>query len=75
MMRVSLHGAMFTAQAAGNIFKAQGPGAGSMVFTASVSALLVNMPQKQCVCNAIQVAVVHLAKCLAVQGTEFARVN
>ncbi|GAB7325227.1 hypothetical protein MBLNU13_g09296t1 [Cladosporium sp. NU13] len=75
MMRVNLDGAMFTAQAAGNVFKRQGPGAGSMIFTASVSALLVNVPQKQSAYNASKAAVVHLAKCLAVEWTEFARVN
>lgn len=75
MMRVNLDGAMFTAQAAGNIFKRQGPDAGSMIFTASVSALLVNVPQKQSAYNASKAAVVHLAKCLAVEWTEFARVN
>jgi sorbose reductase len=75
IMRVNLDGAMFTAQAAGNVFKRQGPGAGSMIFTASVSALLVNVPQKQSAYNASKAAVVHLAKCLAVEWTEFARVN
>jgi sorbose reductase len=75
IMRVNLDGAMFTAQAAGNIFKRQGPGASSMIFTASVSALLVNVPQKQSAYNASKAAVVHLAKCLAVEWTEFARVN
>ena len=75
MMRVNLDGAMFTAQAAGNVFKRQGPGARSMIFTASVSALLVNVPQRQCAYNASKAAVVHLAKSLAVEWTEFARVN
>merc|ERR1712070_165566 len=75
MMKVNLDGAMWTAQAAGKIFKQQGPGAGSMIFTASVSALLVNIPQKQSAYNASKAAVVHLAKCLAVEWTEFARVD
>ena len=75
MMRVNLDGAMFTAQAAGNIFKKQGPGAGSVIFTASVSAILVNVPQTQCAYNASKAAVVHLAKSLAVEWTDFARVN
>jgi sorbose reductase len=44
MMRINLDGAMFTVQAAGNIFKRQGPGARSVIFTASLSALLVNVP-------------------------------
>lgn len=75
IMKVNLDGAMWTAQAAGNIFKKQGPGAGSMIFTASVSAILVNIPQRQSAYNASKAAVVHLAKCLAVEWTEFARVN
>lgn len=75
IMKVNLDGAMWTAQAAGRIFKQQGPGAGSMIFTASVSGLLVNVPQKQSAYNASKAAVIHLAKSLAVEWTEFARVN
>lgn len=74
-MSVNLDGAMYTAQAAGNIFKKQGPGACSMIFTASVSAILVNIPQKQAPYNASKAAVVHLAKSLAVEWIDFARVN
>ena len=44
MVRVSLDCATFLARAAGNIFKSQGTDAGGMVFTASVSALLINVP-------------------------------
>lgn len=73
IMQVNLDGAMFTAQAAGQIFKKQGPGAGSMIFTASVSATLVNVPQRQAAYNASKAAVVHLAKCLAVEWVDFAR--
>lgn len=75
MMAVNLDGAMYTAQAAGAIFKAQGPGPHSLIFTASVSAILVNIPQRQAPYNASKAAVVHLAKSLAVEWTEFARVN
>ncbi|KXT17924.1 hypothetical protein AC579_5892 [Pseudocercospora musae] len=75
IMKVNLDGAMYTAQAAGNIFKKQGPGSGSMIFTASVSALLVNVPQRQAAYNASKAGVVHLAKCLAVEWVDFARVN
>ena len=46
-----------------------------MIFTASVSALLVNVPQRQAAYNASKAAVVHLAKCLAVEWVDFARVN
>lgn len=44
-MDVNLDGAFYTAQAAANIFKDQGHG--NVIFTASVSATLVNVPQKQ----------------------------
>lgn len=44
-------------------------------FTASVSAILVNIPQKQAAYNASKAAQVHLAKSLAVEWVDFARVN
>ncbi|KAF4539446.1 Short chain dehydrogenase reductase [Lasiodiplodia theobromae] len=70
---VNLDGVMWTAQAAGKIFKAQGKG--NLVITASVSATLVNIPQTQAAYNSSKAAVVHLAKSLAVEWTDFARVN
>ncbi|PYI06963.1 oxidoreductase [Aspergillus sclerotiicarbonarius CBS 121057] len=71
--RVNYDGVMWTAQAAGKIFKKQGRG--NLVITASVSAILVNIPQTQVAYNASKAAAVHLAKSLAVEWTEFARVN
>lgn len=44
-MEVNVNGAFHTAQAAAKIFKRQGYG--NVIFTASVSALLVNTPQRQ----------------------------
>lgn len=44
-MKVNLDGAFYTAQAAAKIFEKQG--SGNVIFTASVSAILVNVPQKQ----------------------------
>ncbi|KAL7758420.1 hypothetical protein ACKLNR_010847 [Fusarium oxysporum f. sp. zingiberi] len=70
---VNYDGAMWTAQAAGKIFKAQGKG--NLIITASVSGTLVNIPQTQAAYNASKAAVVHLAKSLAVEWTDFARVN
>jgi len=70
---VNLDGVMWTAQAAGKIFKQQG--SGSLVITASVSAILVNIPQTQAAYNSSKAAVVHLAKSLAVEWAAFARVN
>ena len=45
VMNVNISGAFYTAQAAARIFKRQG--FGNVVFTASVSAILVNTPQRQ----------------------------
>ena len=45
VLHTNLDGSFYTAQAAGRIFKRQGTG--NVIFTASVSALLVNIPQKQ----------------------------
>jgi hypothetical protein len=44
-MKVSLDGAFYTAQGAVRIFKKQG--SGNIIFTGSVSVILVNIPQKQ----------------------------
>lgn len=70
---VNLDGVMWTAQAAGRFFRRQGKG--NLIVTASVSATLVNVPQRQAAYNASKAAVVHLAKCLAVEWADFARVN
>lgn len=71
--RVNYDGVMWTAQAAGKIFKKQGKG--NLIITASVSAILINIPQTQVAYNASKAAVVHLAKGLAVEWADFARVN
>ncbi|KAL2811934.1 hypothetical protein BJX63DRAFT_397641 [Aspergillus granulosus] len=71
--RVNYEGVMWMAQAAGKIFKRQGKG--NLIITASVSVILVNIPQTQVAYNASKAAAVHLAKSLAVEWTDFARVN
>ncbi|KAL5335204.1 hypothetical protein BJX70DRAFT_401807 [Aspergillus crustosus] len=73
IMDVNLDGAFYTAQAAGKVFKEQG--FGNVIFTASVSAALVNVPQKQAAYNASKAGVVQLAKCLSVEWVDFCRVN
>ncbi|KAJ0413838.1 hypothetical protein BJY00DRAFT_49103 [Aspergillus carlsbadensis] len=73
IMDVNLDGAFYSAQAAAKIFKEQGRG--NVIFTASVSATLVNVPQKQAAYNASKAAVVQLAKCLSVEWVNFCRVN
>lgn len=70
---VNYDGVMWTCQAAGKIFKRQNYG--NIVITASVSATLVNIPQTQAAYNASKAAVVHLARSLAVEWADFARVN
>jgi sorbose reductase len=70
---VNYDGAMWTAQAAGIQFKKQGHG--NLVITASVSATIVNVPQTQAAYNASKAAVLQLAKGLAVEWVDFARVN
>ncbi|KAM5354429.1 hypothetical protein ACJ41O_001078 [Fusarium nematophilum] len=74
MLNVNVNGAFWTAQAAANAMKGSKT-RGSIIFTASVSAILVNVPQKQAAYNASKAAVVHLAKSLAVEWVDFARVN
>ncbi|KAA8649634.1 hypothetical protein EYZ11_002650 [Aspergillus tanneri] len=73
IMKVNLDGAFYTAQAAARIFKNHGRG--NVIFTASVSATLVNVPQKQTAYNASKAAVVQMAKCLSVEWVDFCRVN
>ena len=82
IFEVNLNGAFWTAQAAANVFEKQKKEAkeetmhrGSIIFTASVSATLVNVPQKQAAYNSSKAALVHLAKSLAVEWVGFARVN
>lgn len=84
IVKTNLDGAFWTAQAAGRIFERQERrlndgenGAsisrgfrGNLIFTASMSALIVNVPQRQAVYNASKAAVVQLAKSLAVEWVE-----
>lgn len=70
---VNVEGVMWTAQAAGKIFRAQGHG--NLIITASVSSVLVNFPQPQASYNSSKAAAAHLGKNLAVEWIEFARVN
>ncbi|KAJ6007252.1 oxidoreductase [Penicillium herquei] len=73
IMNVNVNGAFYTAQAAARIFQQQG--FGNVVFTASVSATLVNTPQKQAAYNASKAGLLQLTKSLAVEWVEFCRVN
>ncbi|KAF5004758.1 hypothetical protein FDECE_8748 [Fusarium decemcellulare] len=71
--KVNYDGVMWTAIPTGKIFKKQGKG--NLIITASVSADLVNVPQTQAAYNASKAAALLLAKSLAVEWADFARVN
>lgn len=58
ILKVNLDGAFYTAQAAARIFKTQGHG--NVIFTASVSARLVNVPQKQAAVSHVILASLQL---------------
>lgn len=70
---VNVYGLMWTAQAAGRLFRKQGHG--NLIITASVSSVLVNTPQPQASYNSSKAAAAHLGKNLAVEWVDFARVN
>ncbi|KAI8961181.1 NAD(P)-binding protein [Daldinia sp. FL1419] len=77
---INVNGAFWTAQAAARVFEKQSkadgqPHRASIIFTGSVSAALVNIPQNQAVYNASKAALVHFGKSLAVEWVDFARVN
>ncbi|KAG7900952.1 hypothetical protein KL907_004396 [Ogataea polymorpha] len=67
------NGAYYCARAAGFVFRKQG--FGSLIFTASMSGHIVNVPQQQAAYNAAKAGVIHLSKSLAVEWADFARVN
>ena len=81
VMGTNLDGAWWTAVESGKIFKEQvetepGKAAGNLIFTGSVSAELVNVPQRQAAYNASKAGMVHMAKSLSVEWAEFgARAN
>lgn len=49
--------------------------AGSFVATASMSGVIVNIPQLQAAYNAAKAAVIHLCRSLAVEWAQYARAN
>lgn len=65
---VNLTGVFLSAQAVGRIMLEQG--GGSIINTASMSAHIVNVPQKQCAYNASKAGVVQLTKSLAVEWAD-----
>lgn len=66
VINVNLNGVFYVAQAAARHFIREKK-AGSIVNTASMSGLIVNIPQQQASYNASKSAVIHLTKSLAVE--------
>lgn len=74
VMAVNLNGVFLCAQAEGRVMMEAGYG--KIINTASMSAHIVNMPQKQCAYNASKAAVLHLTRSLAAEwATRGVRVN
>lgn len=73
VVNVDLNGVYYCARAIGRIFRQQGYG--SLIFTSSISGVIVNFPQMQACYNAVKAAVTHFSKSLAVEWSAFARVN
>lgn len=73
LMDVNVKGAFLCSQAVGKHFRERGTG--SLILTASMSAYIVNVPQRHGCYNVSKAAVLHLMKNLAVEYAPFARVN
>lgn len=73
MMGVNVKGAYFCAKTIGKHFKERKTG--SLIFTASMSSHIVNVPQHHGLYNVSKAAVHHLMRNLAVEWAGFARVN
>ncbi|GMG28748.1 unnamed protein product [Ambrosiozyma monospora] len=74
LVDVDMNGCYYCAKSVGKVFKKQGRG--SLVITASMSALIVNVPNFQMPYNVTKAACMHMAKSLGVEYSNFgARVN
>lgn len=71
LINCNLMGSLYTAQALGQNLTKAGK-TGSIIFIASMSGLIVNEPQPQCVYNMSKAGVIHLAKSL---GAEWAKIG
>lgn len=73
VIQVDLSGTAYCAKAVGAHFKKQGHG--SLVITASMSGHVANYPQEQTSYNVAKAGCIHLARSLANEWRDFARVN
>ncbi|UNI22958.1 Sorbose reductase [Purpureocillium takamizusanense] len=73
VIQVDLNGTAYCAKAVGAHFKKQGHG--SFVITASMSGHIANYPQEQTSYNVAKAGCIHMARSLANEWRDFARVN
>jgi sorbose reductase len=73
VIQTDLNGTAYCAKAVGPHFKQRGKG--SFVITASMSGHIVNYPQEQTSYNVAKAGCIHMAKSLANEWRDFARVN
>ncbi|KAK2601788.1 L-xylulose reductase [Conoideocrella luteorostrata] len=73
VIQIDLNGTAYCAKAVGAHFKKQGHG--SFVITASMSGHIVNYPQEQTSYNVAKAGCIHMARSLANEWRDFARVN
>jgi sorbose reductase len=73
VIQIDLNGTAYCAKAVGEHFKQRGTG--SFVITASMSGHIANFPQEQTSYNVAKAGCIHLAKSLANEWRDFARVN
>ncbi|PWY94521.1 NAD(P)-binding protein [Aspergillus sclerotioniger CBS 115572] len=73
IIQADLNSVFYCAKAIGPHFKTQGKG--SFVITASISGHIANYPQEQTSYNVAKAGCIHMARSLANEWREFARVN
>ncbi|GAO13630.1 uncharacterized protein UV8b_01751 [Ustilaginoidea virens] len=73
VIQIDLNGTAYCAKAVGAHFKKQG--SGSFVITASMSGHIANYPQEQTSYNVAKAGCIHMARSLANEWRDFARVN
>ncbi|CEI68051.1 NADP-dependent mannitol dehydrogenase [Fusarium venenatum] len=73
VIQIDLNGTAYCAKAVGALFRKQGHG--SFVITASMSGHIANFPQEQTSYNVAKAGCIHMARSLANEWRDFARVN
>lgn len=73
VIQADLNGTFYCAKAVGPHFKERG--SGSFIVTSSISGHIANYPQEQTSYNVAKAGCIHLAKSLANEWRDFARVN